>query len=122
MTSLFTDKRFIVLFSLYMAQGLPTGVFTQALPTILRSYDVSLQAIGLTGFLAIPWALKFLWAPYLDRFHSLKIGRSRSWILPMQVLAIVLLVMVALFNPHTLSTNVGLTQFFALMFLLLYRY
>lgn len=118
MTSLFVDKRFIVLFSLYMAQGLPTGVFTQALPAILRSYDVSLQAIGLTGFLAIPWALKFLWAPYLDKFHSLKIGRSRSWILPMQVLAIVLLVMVALFNPHTLSTSMGLTQFFALMFLL----
>jgi PAT family beta-lactamase induction signal transducer AmpG len=118
MTSLFTDKRFIVLFSLYMAQGLPTGVFTQALPAILRSYDVSLQAIGLTGFLAIPWALKFLWAPYLDKFHSLKIGRSRSWILPMQVFAIVLMVMVALFNPNTLSTPVGLAQFFALMFLL----
>jgi len=118
MTSLFTDKRFIVLFSLYMAQGLPTGVFAQALPAILRSYDVSLQAIGLTGFLAIPWALKFLWAPYLDKHHSLKLGRSRSWILPMQILAIMLLVMVAMFNPQSLASNTGLYQFFALMFLL----
>ena len=118
MTNLFADKRFLVLFSLYMAQGLPTGVFTQALPAILRSYEVSLQAIGLTGFLAMPWALKFLWAPYLDKYHSTKIGRSRTWIVPMQILSIVLLLLVAFFNPQTLANNTGLMQFFALMFLL----
>ncbi len=118
MTSLFADKRFVVLFSLYMAQGLPTGVFTQALPAILRSYDVSLQAIGLTGFLAIPWAIKFLWSPYVDKYYSATIGRSRTWILPMQLLAILLLLLVALFNPQTLSTQTGLMQFFVLMFLL----
>lgn len=118
MNHLFSDKRFIVLFSLYIAQGLPTGVFSQALPAILRSYDVSLKMIGLTGFLAIPWALKFLWAPYLDKHHATKVGRSRSWILPMQLLAIMLLLMVAMFDPQKLATNIGLYQFFALMFLL----
>lgn len=66
----------------------------------------------------MPWALKFLWAPYLDKYHSTKIGRSRTWIVPMQILSIVLLLLVAFFNPQTLANNTGLMQFFALMFLL----
>ena len=61
---LLSSQKFWVLLSLYMAQGLPTGIFTQGLPAILRSYDVPLKVIGLTGLLAIPWALKFLWAPF----------------------------------------------------------
>ena len=60
-----------VLLTLYFAQGLPAGFITQALPAILREYEVSLQMIGLSGFLLIPWALKFLWAPVVDKYsHS----------------------------------------------------
>ena len=35
-----------LLLSLYLAQGLPAGFVTQALPAILRQYDVSLTMIG----------------------------------------------------------------------------
>ncbi len=115
---LWADKRFWVLLTLYMAQGLPTGIFSQGLPAILRSYDVSLKVIGFTSLLAIPWALKFLWAPYIDKYYSSRLGQSKSWILPMQLLSMLLLLAIAFFDPHRLATDQGLIYFLTLMFLL----
>lgn len=115
---LLSSQKFWVLFSLYMAQGLPTGIFTQGLPAILRSYDVPLKVIGLTGLLAIPWALKFLWAPYVDKYYSARFGQSRSWILPLQAVAVLLLLVIAGFDPNSLATTQGIIVFFVLMFLL----
>jgi len=57
-----------LLSSLYAAQGLPFGFFTLALPVLMREAGWSLTAIGLLQVLALPWLLKFLWAPWVD--HS----------------------------------------------------
>lgn len=109
--------RLWLLLSLYICQGLPTGVFSQALPALLRSYHVPLTVIGLSGFLAAPWALKFLWAPYVERTFSARWGQRRSWILPMQAAALLALLAIAAFDPHRLAGPAGMAQFFALMLL-----
>lgn len=106
-----------LLLSLYVAQGLPTGVFNQALPAILRSYHVPLTLIGLSGFLAVPWALKFLWAPLVDAWFCARIGQRRSWILPMQLAGIAALVLIASFDPRALHEPSGLAALFLLLFL-----
>ncbi len=49
----------LLLGSLYLAQGLPYGFFTQALPVLLRDAGYSLKAISATSLLFLPWALKF---------------------------------------------------------------
>ena len=70
------DYRAIALLSaLYVAQGLPFGVQATALPVLLRQAGVSLADIGLAGVLALPWMLKALWAPWVDRH-----GARRHWI------------------------------------------
>lgn len=69
-----------LLIALYLAQGLPYGFFTQALPVLLRESGYSLKAISATSLLYLPWALKFLWAPYLD--HR---GTRRQWLLVWQL-------------------------------------
>jgi len=69
---------------LYFAQGLPFGFQATALPLLLRSRGVSLQAIGFTGLLAAPWLAKALWAPWVDRYAHAGFGRRKSWIVPMQ--------------------------------------
>ncbi len=66
-----------LLTSLYFSQGLPFGLFTQALPVLLRSRGASLPAVSLSGLLMAPWALKFLWAPLLDRAGARGAGRRR---------------------------------------------
>jgi MFS family permease len=106
-----------LLASLYLAQGLPFGFFTQALPVLLREQKVSLKAIGFTTLLALPWALKALWAPIVDRRHWPGVGRRRSWILPLQGLAVVLALAVATLDPdrqlHLVLAAVLLTNFIA---------
>ncbi|MEU5841960.1 MFS transporter [Rhodococcus sp. NPDC047139] len=73
---------FALLAALYFAQGLPYGFFTQALPVVLRESGFSLIAISATGVLFAPWALKFLWAPYVDHY-----GTRRQWLLSLQLAA-----------------------------------
>jgi MFS family permease len=96
-----TYKKLGLLAALYLAQGLPFGFFTQALPILMRQQGLSLPAISLAHLLALPWALKFLWAPLVDRFGSEKFGRRRSWILPLQAASIVLVTALALTDPRS---------------------
>jgi MFS family permease len=72
-----------LLIALYLAQGLPYGFFTLALPVLARQAGMSLTAIGALSFLALPWALKFLWAPYVDER-----GSRRAWLLTLQLSSI----------------------------------
>jgi RhtX/FptX family siderophore transporter len=81
--------------SLYFSQGLPFGFFTQALPVLLRKQGLSLGEIGLASLLAIPWALKFLWAPVVDRHSIRRIGRRKSWLVPLQLTSVAILAALA---------------------------
>ena len=93
-------RKLALLGSLYLAQGLPYGFFTQALPAMLRQQGVSLEGIGLASLLALPWGLKFLWAPFCDRVGSARIGHRRSWILPLQGAAVVVLLALGALDPR----------------------
>ena len=78
-------RLFLLLAALYLAQGLPYGFFTQALPVLMREQGYSLTAISAVSLLFIPWATKFLWAPWVD--HR---GTRRGWLLPLQIAGVVL--------------------------------
>ena len=78
--------KFILLFTLYLSQGLPFGFQATALPVFLRSSGVPLADIGFVSALALPWMLKALWAPAVDRFWSARLGRRKTWLLPLQAL------------------------------------
>jgi MFS family permease len=81
----------VLLTGLYTAQGLPFGFFALALPVLLREAGWSLTAIGTLQLLALPWVLKFLWAPVLDEVRS-----RRGWLLGLQGSAIVVALGLAL--------------------------
>jgi MFS family permease len=96
-----------LLTSLYFAQGLPFGFFTQSLPVMLRKESFSLGAIGLSSLLAMPWALKFLWAPLVDRHYSARLGPRRSWILPLQLAAFLILLALAALEARSIAALMG---------------
>jgi len=55
---------------LYFCEGAPIGLVWWALPPELSSRGIPIETITLlTGSLAIPWALKFLWGPVIDRLR-----------------------------------------------------
>jgi len=58
------------------------------LPTVLRADGVPVEEIAaLTSALALPWALKFLWAPAVDLLRGPRWG-LRGWILSTQALMV----------------------------------
>ena len=78
-------RKMALLWTLYFVEGLPFGIQTIALPVFLRVHGLSLTAIGFASALALPWMLKILWAPLVDRYGSRRFGRRRSWIVPLQL-------------------------------------
>ena len=90
----------LVLLGLYVSQSIPLYLFSAALPAILREIGVSRTSIGLLSILALPWIVKFLWAPLVDRYALWRpLGRRRSWIIPLQASIIVLVLLLAQFSP-----------------------
>ena len=88
-------NKWFALSGLYLVQGLPHGFFGQAMPVLLREQGLDLTLIGLLSIVSAPWALKFIWAPWLDRF-TLKTGEHRrSWILAMNYSAVIVLLLLA---------------------------
>jgi MFS family permease len=81
---------FILLFLLYLTQGIPFGFQVTALPVLFRQSGVSLTMIGFSSLLALPWMLKIIWAPLVDRFWIAMFGRRKSWLLPLQMMMFVL--------------------------------
>ncbi len=60
---------------LYFAEGLPLGIAIDVLPVYFRVHGLSLEAVGFLSLLGLPWTLKVLWAPLVDR-----VGERRHWI------------------------------------------
>ncbi|MCE7533214.1 MFS transporter [Acinetobacter nosocomialis] len=109
---------YLLLFSLYWAQGLPVGFMTHALPVILRAQGVSLAHIGGFGLLMLPWSIKIFWAPWVDRHAISRLGHYRSWILPTQFLTVGVLCILSFFPIQALDQPVYLFMFFiALLFM-----
>lgn len=60
---------------LYVGSGLPYGVVHELAPAWLITEGASLETVGLATLLGLPWTLKPLWAPAVDRY-----GRAGTWI------------------------------------------
>jgi len=66
------------------ASGVPLLLTLTVLQAWLTEEGVSLTAIGFTSLVGLPYIVKFLWAPLLDRFNPLRLGRRRSWLMILQ--------------------------------------
>jgi MFS family permease len=95
-------RSIVLLASLYCAQGLPSGLLAHSLPILLRQHGVDLAYIGLLKLLALPWMLKVLWAPWVDRLASRRFGHHRGWILPLQLGITSIIAGIALLEPALL--------------------
>lgn len=104
----------LVLGCLYFAQGLPFGLLAKALPAMAREAGLGRAWIGLLALPAAPWALKFLWAPWVDRWGSQRRWHRKGWIVACQLLAVMLLLLVASRDPARLFGD----QWWLLLFLL----
>jgi PAT family beta-lactamase induction signal transducer AmpG len=77
-----TFLRYFSFAALYVAQGIPEGLLWFAIPAWLAMNGKSPTEIGsYVAVIGIPWSLKIINAPIMDRFTFLAMGRRRPWIL-----------------------------------------
>ena len=81
------DRRnFLLLVLLYFLQGVPMGLAGGSVPFLLKSH-LSYGQIGIFSLASYPYSLKLLWSPIVDAVWTPRVGRRKSWILPIQTLS-----------------------------------
>lgn len=77
--------RLAAFFFLYVTEGIPLGFTATAIATQMRRDGVGPAEVGaFVGSLYLPWALKFIFGPFVDVLSWDRFGRRRMWIIMMQ--------------------------------------
>jgi hypothetical protein len=88
---------------LYFYQGLILGFFLGALPEILANQGFSAEGRALLVFSALPFSLKFIWAPLSDTYYWRAFGKRKSYIVPAQYLASFILFIASFFIDNLIA-------------------
>ncbi len=90
----------LVTFVMGFACGLPLLLTKGVLQAWMKKEGIDLSLIGLTNLLAIPYSIKFLWAPLLDRYTIAFFGRRRGWLLIAQLALMLSIAVMGFSNPN----------------------
>ncbi len=108
---LFTDKKMAIVFAMGFASGLPLLLTLTTLQAWLSEAKVNLTQIGLMTLIGLPYTVKFLWAPALDRLIPPFLGRRRGWMAITQIGLILSLVGISLCDPTVSLTGIWIFSF-----------
>ena len=112
----YADPRMMIVFFLGGASGLPLALTAGTFTIWLARTGVDKSTIGLLTVVALPYTLKFLWAPLVDRLPipglGRWLGRRRGWALATQFALMAAIAAMALTDP---ASNPGLLAVFALL-------
>ena len=112
-------RKLIGILLLGFASGLPYMLVFSTLTAWLRDVGISLTEIGFFAWLVLTYSLKFLWAPFVDRYSVLGFkvfGKRRGWILFSQSVIFLSLIGMSLIDPLQNIQLLALFAFFAAFF------
>jgi PAT family beta-lactamase induction signal transducer AmpG len=105
---LLANRRIAVMLPLGFASGLPLALTAGTLQAWLTVVGLDLKTIGIFTLVGLPYTLKFLWAPLMDRLVPPWLGRRRGWMLAMQIAVALGLVAMAATGPGQHPEILGL--------------
>jgi len=112
----YRDRRIASIFFLGISAGLPLALVLGTLTIWLAREGIDKTTVGLFSAVTLPYTLKFLWAPIIDRvrfpFLTAFLGQRRGWTLVTQLALMAAIVSMALTNP---AVNPWMMAFFALL-------
>jgi len=82
--SVICSGRMLVTLLMGFSCGLPLLLTLSVLQAWMKEEGVDLTVIGMMALVGLPYTVKFLWAPFLDRFTLPFLGRRRGWLLVSQ--------------------------------------
>ncbi|NTU59504.1 MAG: AmpG family muropeptide MFS transporter [Deltaproteobacteria bacterium] len=66
------------------SSGIPLALTGTTLQAWMQAEHVDLKVIGVFSLVGLPYTVKYLWAPLMDRFVPPFLGRRRGWMLVTQ--------------------------------------
>ncbi len=93
------NPRMLAMLLLGFSSGLPLALTSGTLQAWLAVAGVDIRDIGLFALVGLPYTLKFLWSPLMDRFIPPRLGRRRGWMLLTQACLALALAGMALGSP-----------------------
>lgn len=113
----FQSRKILALLFLGFASGLPLFLTSRTLQAWMTVAGVDLGSIGLFSLVALPYSLKFLWSPLLDRFVPPFLGRRRGWLVVTQVVLVLAIAAMSFQDPsknlQLLAINALFIAFFS---------
>ncbi len=106
----------LVAFIMGFACGLPLLLTISLLQAWMKEEGVDLTVIGLMALVGLPYTLKFVWAPFLDRFTLPFLGRRRGWMLVAQIALMISIAGLGMTNPGKSPWMVALAAFLVTFF------
>jgi len=98
----FTTWRMAVILLLGFSSGIPLALTGATLQAWMKSEHADLTVIGLFSLVGLPYVLKFLWAPLMDRYIPPFLGRRLGWIFVSQVALVAAISAMAFTSPVAL--------------------
>ena len=95
----FTSLRMATVMILGFSCGIPLGLTGGTLQAWMASEKVDLTIIGIFAIVGLPYTLKFLWAPLMDRYVPPFLGRRRGWMIIAQLGLIIGISLMGFTNP-----------------------
>ncbi len=99
----YRDRRQLIILLMGFSSGMPFLLSGSVLTYWMATEKVDLTTIGIFGLVGLPYALKFAWAPLVDRMPwpvlDRSLGRRRSWMLVTQIGILLSVLLLALSNP-----------------------
>jgi PAT family beta-lactamase induction signal transducer AmpG len=84
-SDVFTNKRIGITMLLAFSSGLPLPLTKATLKNWMASEGASLSTIGLFSLVSLPYTLKPLWSPFIDRYSLPFLNRRSGWMVVFQV-------------------------------------
>jgi PAT family beta-lactamase induction signal transducer AmpG len=94
------NRRIGIMLPLGFASGLPLALTAGTLQAWLTVVGIDLKTIGVFTLVGLPYTVKFLWAPLMDRVTLPWLGRRRGWMLVTQLGVAIGLALMALIGPR----------------------
>ncbi|NJP10924.1 MAG: MFS transporter, partial [Leptolyngbyaceae cyanobacterium RU_5_1] len=95
----FQSRKMAALLLLGFASGLPLFLTSRTLQQWMQDAKVDIGTITLFGLVGLPYSLKFLWSPLLDRFMPPFLGARRGWLVLTQAGLVLAIAVLALQQP-----------------------
>ncbi len=96
--------------------GVPLLLTLSVLQAWMKEKGVDLGVIGLFSLVGLPYTVKFLWAPVLDRFTPLPMGRRKGWLLLIQLCLMAAIVGLGFTDPGNSPWMVAIAAMFVTFF------